>query len=169
MTQVLCRTVGDRSLRPFLVASCEQVGHLLLDHRSRAALAVVERFAHGLAGRSELNDARRDAEAARIEAASRRDQAEERIQGISNAYWATDWEHNISVAAAAAAVAGAAAESISSSAESVVAAVAEAMNEQISQEIEDDCEMARRIALQRLAGLLREYFPSPPTGNGVRT
>jgi hypothetical protein len=160
MVRVLCGRVSDRQLRMLLVACCERVRHLLVDDRSVSALAVVERYAHGLATQRELTNAFWAAEAARMRAADRRDRAE---RLVTNAAEAVARERCISLAAAAAAVAAAAERSLDTSATTVVESVTEALVEEIVQEIEDYDEVARGVARQRLATLIREHFPYRPS------
>jgi hypothetical protein len=159
MVRALCGKVSDRQLRMLLVACCEQVRHLLVDDRSATALAVAERYAHGLAPQPELSNAYRAAEEAKQTAVGRRDTAE---RLVTNAVEAIAWDRCISVAAAATAVTGATERSAETGAAVVVASVAEALVEEIVQEIGDCAEVALGVARERLAVLVREHFPYHP-------
>jgi hypothetical protein len=61
MLQFVLREATGRKLRLFAVACCRRIRHLLADERCRAALALAEGFADGLASREAL---RQSAEAA---------------------------------------------------------------------------------------------------------
>jgi hypothetical protein len=54
MLEFLRGQVSDRKVRLFARACCGRIGHLFADAQDREVLAAIERFADGLATRSEL-------------------------------------------------------------------------------------------------------------------
>jgi hypothetical protein len=64
MLQSVQGKASERQLRLFLVACCERIEHLLVDARSRSALACARRAADGRADEAELEREHHDAHAA---------------------------------------------------------------------------------------------------------
>lgn len=73
----------EREWRLFVVWCCRRVEHWMTDQRSRDALAVAERYAHGKTTKEELAKARRAAEAAAADAA---DAAREAVASVDAAH-----------------------------------------------------------------------------------
>jgi hypothetical protein len=71
MLDLLRAKVSDRKLRLFAVACCYRIWHLMMDVRSREAVAVVERFADCLADPTAFSEAKYAADQVQQEAIER--------------------------------------------------------------------------------------------------